>query len=169
MPIRDEKSRINNRKLLENINKITYNRNEIISKERLLLDIKTNEEVFIDIPFYVDYGTNIHFSGNFYANMDCLFLDTSDIYFGKGVKIGPRVQIYTVNHPIEPKERLDKNYSIASPVIIGDNVWIGGGSIINPGVTIGDNTVVGSGSVVTKSFPNNVLIAGVPAKIIKNI
>lgn len=101
--------------------------------------------------------------------MDCLFLDTGDINFGKNVKLGPRVQIYMVNHPVDPKERLEKGIAIASPVTIGDNVWIGGGSIINPGVTIGANTVIGSGSVVTQSLPANVLAAGVPAKVIREI
>lgn len=169
MPIRDEQTRKKNREKLSQLNIGSYIREEIIAKERVLLQIETEGTVYIDIPFTFDYGTNIHFSGNFYANTDCLFLDTSDINFGKDVKLGPRVQIYTVNHPINPKERLEKGISIASPVNIGDNVWIGGGSIINPGVTIGANTVIGSGSVVTKSLPANVLAAGIPAKIIRKI
>ncbi|HFC9197346.1 sugar O-acetyltransferase [Enterococcus lactis] len=169
MPIRDEQKRKENRKLLSQLNASDYVREDIIVKEKALLNIETEANVYIDIPFQIDYGTNIHFSGDFYANTDCLFLDTGDIYFGKNVKLGPRVQIYTVNHPIDPEERLEKGYSIASPVHVGNNVWIGGGSIINPGVTIGDNTVIGAGSVVTKSLPANVLAAGAPAKIIRKI
>lgn len=169
MPIRDEQMRRKNRETLKNLNASNYQRNELIQKERELLRIQTPESVYIDVPFQVDFGTNIHFAGNFYANTDCLFLDTGDINFGKNVKLGPRVQIYTVNHPVDPKERLEKGYAIAASVNIGDNVWIGGGVIINPGITIGENTVVGSGSVVTKSLPANVLAAGVPAKIIRKI
>lgn len=169
MPIRDENLREINRERLKELNSSSYNRASLIEKERSLLHIETEDTVYIDIPFQFDYGTNIHFSGNFYANTGCLFLDTGDINFGKHVKLGPRVQIYTVNHPVDPKERLERGIAIVSPVTIGDNVWIGGGSIINPGVTIGANTVIGAGSVVTKSLPSNVLAAGIPAKIIKNI
>lgn len=169
MPIRDEQKRRMNREQLSLLNTGAYNREEIISKERVLLNIETKANIYIDVPFQVDYGTNIHFSGNFYANTDCLFSDIGDINFGKDVKLGPRVQIYTVNHPVDPKERLERGLVIASPVNVGDNVWIAGGTIINPGVTIGANTVVGSGSVVTKSLPANVLAAGNPAKIIRNI
>lgn len=169
MAIRDEQQRKENREKLNILNTCSYERSNLISKERELLHIETNEVVYIDVPFRFDYGTNLHFSGNFYANTDCLFLDTGDIYFGKNVKLGPRVQIYTVNHLIDPKERLEHAFSIASPVRIEDNVWIGGGAIINPGVTIGANTVVGSGSVVTKSLPGNVLAAGNPAKVIREI
>ncbi len=169
MPIRDEQIRKKNREQLYQLNASPYIREELITKERALLNIRSEGTVYIDVPFQFDYGTNLHFSGNFYANTDCLFLDTGDINFGKNVKLGPRVQIYTVNHPVNPKERLEKGVVIASPVNIGDNVWIGGGSIINPGVTIGANTVIGSGSVVTQSLPPDVLAAGIPAKIIKKI
>lgn len=148
MPIRDEQTRKKKREQLRLLNESSYDREAIIA---------------------FDFGTNLHFSGNFYANTDCLFLDTGDINFGKNVKLGPRVQIYTVNHPVDPTERLEKGLAIASPVMIGDNVWIGGGSIINPGVVIGSNTVIGSGSVVTRSLPSNVLAAGVPAKVIREI
>ena len=169
MPIRDEQNRKKKREQLILLNQSDYDRETIIASERALLDIKTEGTVYIDIPFQFDFGTNLHFSGNFYANTDCLFLDTGDINFGKNVKLGPRVQIYTVNHPVDPTERLEKGLAIASPVTIGDNVWIGGGSIINPGVVIGANTVIGSGSVVTQSLPANVLAAGVPAKVIREI
>lgn len=169
MPIRDEQTRKKKREQLRLLNESSYDREAIIASERALLEIKTEETVYIDVPFHFDYGSNLHFSGNFYANTDCLFLDTGDIHFGKNVKLGPRVQIYTVNHPIDPTERLEKNLVIASPVRIGDNVWIGGGSIINPGVTVGANTVIGSGSVVTQSLPANVLAAGVPAKVVREI
>lgn len=169
MAIRDEQTRKKNREQLSQLNIGPYIREEIIAKERELLQIETKETVYIDPPFQFDYGTNLHFSGAFYANTDCLFLDTGDINFGKDVKLGPRVQIYTANHLVDPKERIEKGIVIASPVNVGDNVWIGGGSIINPGVTIGANTVIGSGSVVTQSLPANVLAAGVPAKIIKKI
>lgn len=169
MPIRDEQQRQNNRDSLRQLCSSNYKRAELIQKERSLLGVTTEGTIYIELPFGFDYGSNLHFSGDFYANTDCLFLDTGDIYFGKAVKLGPRVQIYTANHPVDPQERLAKGLVIASPVTIGDNVWVGGGSIINPGVTIGANTVIGSGSVVTKSLPDNVLAAGVPAKVIKTL
>lgn len=169
MPVRDVKDRQRRRELLEIINRQAYDIEKIKELERDLLQIETEKNVLIDPPFRIDYGTNIHFEGEFYANMDCLFLDTGDIYFGNKVKLGPRVQIYTVNHPVDPVERIEKHYSVTAPVIIKENVWIGGGVIINPGVTIGENTVVGSGSVVTESLPSNVLAAGVPARVIRKL
>lgn len=130
------------------------------------------DNVWIAAPFFVDYGENIHIGNNVEINMNCVFLDCNKIEIGDNSGIGPGVHIYTVSHPINASERLSKNSfwkSKAFPVIIGNNVWIGGGTIILPGVTIGSNTTVGAGSVVTKSIPGNILAYGNPCRIIRGI
>lgn len=118
--------------------------------------------------FQCDYGYNIFIGNNVFVNCNCVFLDVGKIEIGDNTFIGPQVGIYTVNHPLNPKER-EKGFQKAENVKIGKNCWIGGHATINPGVTLGDNVVVASGTVVTKSFGDNVLIAGVPAKVIKRL
>ncbi|MBB4037909.1 maltose O-acetyltransferase [Dysgonomonas hofstadii] len=135
------------------------------------------ENVWISAPIYVDYGENIHIGNNCEINMNCTFLDCNTITIGDNTGIGPNVQIYAVTHPVEPDERLthpanDRDApsfwnTYSAPVVIGSNVWIGGGAIIFAGVTIGDNTTIGAGSVVTKDIPANCLAVGNPAKVIK--
>jgi len=135
------------------------------------------QNVWISAPFFVDYGENIHIGNNCEINMNCVFLDCNTITIGDNSGIGPNVQIYAVAHPVKPEERLSNNddgtfpfwKSYTAPVTIGKNVWIGGGSIILPGVTIGDNTTIGAGSVVTKSIPSNCLAVGNPCKIVRNV
>jgi maltose O-acetyltransferase len=126
------------------------------------------ENVHIHAPFYVDYGKFITVGSNVEINMNCVFLDCNRITLGCNVLIGPAVQIYAVGHPVDPKER-EKDYLIGltKPVTIGNNVWIGGGSIILPGVTIGNNVTIGAGSVVTKDIPDNVLAYGNPCRVAK--
>ena len=119
-------------------------------------------------PFRCDYGSNIFIGENFFANFNLTILDEAEVRFGDNCFIGPNVSIYTACHPLD-QERRNKALEWAEPVIIGDNVWIGGSVTIVPGVRIGNNVVIGAGSVVTKSFPDNVVIAGNPARIIKNL
>ncbi|RKQ34725.1 sugar O-acetyltransferase [Oceanobacillus halophilus] len=128
----------------------------------------TGEDIYIEPDFRCDYGYNIHVGENFYANFNCVFLDVSEIRIGDNCFIAPGVHIYTATHPLRAKER-NAGLEFAKPVRIGDNVWIGGSSVINPGVTVGDNVVIASGSVVTKDVPDNVVVGGNPAKIIKEI
>ena len=123
------------------------------------------EKCEVHPQFKCDYGYNIYVDDDFFANYDCVMLDVSPIRIGKHCLLGPRVQIYTVNHPLDPRLRRNGAYGQSKDVTIGDDAWIGGGAIICPGVTLGN--IVGAGSVVTKSFGDNVVIAGNPARIIK--
>lgn len=126
------------------------------------------EQIHIEAPFQCDYGSNIYVGENFYANFDCLILDVAEVRIGANCFLAPGVHIYTAGHPLDPETR-NSMLEFGYPVTIGDNCWIGGRSVINPGVTIGNNVVVGSGSVVTKDVPDNVVVAGNPARIIKHI
>lgn len=128
----------------------------------------TGEKVHIENHFWCDYGYNIHLGENFYANFDCVFLDVAPIRIGANAMFAPRVQLYTATHPLIAAER-NSGREYAKPITIGDNVWIGGGAIINPGVTIGDGAVVGSGSVVTRDLPAGVFAAGNPCRVLRKI
>lgn len=125
-------------------------------------------KLHIEPTFRCDYGYNIHIGENVEINFDCIMLDSCEIRIGDNCKIAPRVCLFTATHPIDPIERRDAG-EFGRPITIGNNVWIGGNSVINPGVCIGDNVVVASGSVVTKSLPKNVVAGGSPAKIIREI
>lgn len=128
----------------------------------------TGERIEIEPNFRCDYGYNIHVGENFYMNFDCIILDVCEVKIGHNCAIAPGVHIYTAAHPIDPLIRI-KGPEYGKPVVIGDNVWIGGRAVINPGVIIGSNVVIASGAIVTKNIPDNVVVAGNPAKIIKQI
>ena len=117
-------------------------------------------------PFYADYGKNVSVGENVFINSGCCFQDQGGIEIGNNVLIGQQVVIATLNHELSPKKRANL---VPAPVKIGNNVWIGAHATILAGVTIGDNSVVAAGAVVTKDVPSNVVVAGVPAKVIKNI
>ncbi len=119
-------------------------------------------------PVYFDYGINIYLGDNFYANYDCIFLDVAPIVIGHNVMLGPRVSLFTATHPVDVKTR-NSGLEGGKPIVIGNNVWIGGNTVINPGVTIGDNTVIGAGSVVTKNIPPNVIAVGNPCRVLRKI
>lgn len=123
-------------------------------------------KAWIEPPFYCCYGTNITLGEGTYINMNCSFVDDGKINIGKAVMFGPGVAIATVGHPIKPDMR---KYMYTDPVNIEDNCWIGANVTICPGVTIGENTVIGAGSVVTKNIPANVIAAGNPCKVIREI
>ncbi|OJG78105.1 chorismate mutase [Enterococcus ratti] len=129
---------------------------------------QTGEKIYMEPTINFDYGYNIFVGENFYANFNCTFLDVSTIEIGDNCLFAPNVQLYTATHPLHPVKR-NSGLEYAKPIKIGNNVWLGGGVIVTPGVTLGDNVVVGAGSVVTTSFPKNVVIAGNPARIIKRI
>lgn len=119
-------------------------------------------------PFRCDYGCHIFAGDNLYINYDCTILDCNRVHLGNNVLLAPKVQIYTAYHPTKPQLRLTGK-ELASPVTIGDNVWLGGGVIVCPGVTIGSNVTIGAGSVVTKDIPDNVVAVGNPCRVIKKV
>lgn len=139
-------------------------RNQIIKK----LFGSTTNLFFIEPPFRCDYGYNIFLGDNFYANFNLTVLDCAPVTIGANVMIGPNVSLFTAGHPVHPEPRV-AGWEFAKPITIGDNVWIGGHSVINPGVTIGTNSVIGSGSVVTKDIPENVIAVGNPCRVIRSI
>src|SRR4051812_21140377 len=119
-------------------------------------------------PFYCDYGYQTRIGERTFANFGLVILDVARVTIGDDVQIGPYVQLLTATHPVEPTARRDK-WESAQPITIGDNVWLGGGVIVCPGVTIGDNTVVGAGSVVTRDLPPNVVALGSPARVVRPV
>ena len=128
----------------------------------------TGENIFMEPNIRFDYGYNTHVGENFYANFDCTILDVCEVRIGEHCMLGPGVQLYTATHPLNPAKR-NSGIEYAKPIKIGNNVWIGGSAIVNPGVTIGHNVVVVSGAVVTRDVPDNVVVGGNPARIIKHI
>ncbi|MEU0652580.1 sugar O-acetyltransferase [Streptomyces albogriseolus] len=126
------------------------------------------EGVEIRPPLYVDYGSNITVGARTFVNYHLTALDVAAITIGEDCQIGPNVQLLTPTHPVEPGPRRDK-LEAARPITIGDNVWIGGGAIVCPGVTIGDNAVIGAGAVVTKDIPANVVAVGNPARPVRTL
>lgn len=126
------------------------------------------QDAFVKPPLFVDYGENIHIGARSFVNYNLVALDVVSIVIGDDCMIGPNVQLLTPTHPIDPQPRRDK-LEAARPITIGDNVWLGGGVIVCPGVTIGDNSVIGAGSVVTRNVPANVVAVGNPARVVRQI
>lgn len=126
------------------------------------------ERFHFNQPFRCDYGCNIYIGDDFFANFNLTILDEAEVRFGNNVFIGPNVSIYTACHPTDPDERRDGR-EWTEPVTIGNDVWIGGGATILPGVEIGDGCVIGAGSVVTRSIPPRTIAAGNPARPLKNL
>ena len=150
-----------------------YNRlrpSEQIRRTELLKKLlgKTGENLIIEPPFACDYGYNIEVGENFYATVNLVILDGAKVCIGDNAFIAPNVGIYTAGHPLGASDR-NKGLEYAYPITIGNNVWIGAGAIILPGVTIGNNVVIGAGSVVTKNIPAYSLAVGNPCRVIKRI
>lgn len=140
------------------------NRKEMINK----FFCKTGEEFSIQSPFYCDFGFNISIGENFFSNYNLVILDVAPVTIGDNVLFGSNVSLYTAGHPIHPISR-NSGYEYGIPITIGDNVWLGGNVVVTPGVTIGENSVVAAGSVVVKDIPANVVVAGNPCKVIREI
>ena len=124
------------------------------------------EHLTVEQPFHCDYGSNIEVGHNFFANYNLTILDVAKVVIGSNVQIAPNVSIYTAGHPLDPEAR-NSGYEYGIGITIGDNVWIGGNTVINPGVHIGDNVVIGSGSVVTRDIPDNAIAVGNPCKVLR--
>lgn len=126
------------------------------------------EKVYIEPDFRCDYGSNIYIGENFFANYGCVILDVCRVDIGNNVMLAPGTGLFTAAHPIDPDVRIS-GLEYGRPIKICDNVWLGAGTKVNPGVTVGKNSVVGSGSVVTKDVPENVVAAGNPCRVIREI
>ena len=153
-------------KLTAELNGHYHTPEEIIELFSLLIGKPVDKTFAMFPPFYTDCGKNISVGKNVFINSGCRFQDQGGIRIGEGVLIGHNVVLATLNHDIDPKKRSTMH---PGPIVIGDNVWIGANATVVPGVTIGDGAVIAAGAVVTKDVPANVIVGGVPAKVIKRI
>ena len=168
------KERLRARRLVRLFNQTTEE--ETQERSRLLKELfgSTGERINIEPSFHCDYGYNIHVRENFFANFDCVILDVCDVRIGDNCLLGPKVCLYTPMHPFDKEQRRTQfidgkpvMMEYGKPIAIGDDVWIGGSAVINPGVTIGNNVIVASGSVVVKDVPDHVVVGGNPARILR--
>lgn len=143
---------------------------ELDDRQQILSELfgSIGASFYLEPTFKCDYGYNIHLGDRFFANFDCVFLDICPIRFGDDCMLGPGVHVYTATHPLDSTERTS-GFEYGKPVTVGHRVWIGGGAILNPGVTVGDDAVIASGAVVTKDVPARAVVGGNPAKVIKLI
>lgn len=155
------------RKILQRLN--TVDRSDFDEIGRIVKELfGKSEGAFLNPPFYCDYGFHIEVGKNFFANYNCTIIDVAKVTIGDNCQMAPNVAIYTAGHPVHPVSR-NSMYEYGIEVSIGDNVWIGGNTVILPGVHIGSNTVIGAGSVVTKDIPEWVIAAGNPCKVVREI
>ena len=154
--------------LLERYN--ATSRAERAERDRLLRELlgEVGEGVVINPTFRCDYGSHISIGAGTFVNYDCVFLDVAPIRIGEACQVATRVQLLTAAHPVEPGPRRD-GWEYGAPITLGDNVWLGGGAIVCPGVTIGDDTVVGAGAVVTRDLPAGVVAHGNPARVQREV
>lgn len=149
---------------LQKLNNGTAQQDDIRQQLSIITNQRIDPSVEVRLPFYTDFGRNIHFGKNIFINSGVMFTDLGGIYIGNNVLIGPKVTIATVNHPLKPQER---HHVDLKPVYIRQNAWIGANAVIVPGITIGENAVVAAGAVVTHNVPKDTMVAGVPARITK--
>lgn len=159
-------ARLRARKLVKAFNDSAPDEGE--RRRKLLQELfgAVGEGVEIEPPFHCDYGGNILVGERFFANFGCVILDCAEVRIGDRVMLGPNVQLYTATHPLDPELRA-QGLELAKPIVIEDDVWIGGGAIVLPGVRIGRGAVIGAGSVVSKNVPPMVLAAGNPCRVLR--
>lgn len=151
------------RDLLKSLNDSREDEQE--ERARILAELIGKEtDAAIQPPFFCDYGTNIALGKKVFMNFNCVILDVAPVQIGDFVLLGPAVQVYAATHPMSASERR-QGLEAGKPVVIGSDVWVGGGAIICPGVTIGSSTVIGAGSVVTRDIPGGVFAAGNPCRV----
>lgn len=160
--------RLKARLLLKELN--DSSEDQVVEREKIVKTLLPNSgtDVWIQPPFYCDYGYNIVLGDKVFFNFNCVILDVMKVSIGSRTLFGPNVQIYTATHPVNYKERAT-GLEYAKPISIGEDVWVGGSTIICPGVTIGSRTVIGAGSVVTKDIPAGVIAAGNPCRVIRKL
>ena len=145
------------------------------AKQKILKELlgSVGAGVWLEAPFFCDYGANIHIGSDCFINYNCVFLDSNLITIGSNVLIGPAVQLYTATHPLASQDRVLASgcgyVTRALPIKIGDNAWIGGGAMVMPGVSIGGHSTVGAGSVVTKDIPEHCFAAGNPCRVLREL
>lgn len=142
---------------------------QVEERRRILRELfgTGGDSVWMQPPFFCDYGTNIHMGERVFFNFNCVVLDVCEVRIGDYTLFGPAVQIYTATHPMDPVLRRAQEF--AKPITIGSDVWVGGGAILCPGVRIGDRAVIGAGSVVTRDIPPGVFAAGNPCRVVREI
>ena len=160
--------RLKARLLIKELNDTTETQSD--ERGRILKELipDLGADLWLQPPFYCDYGSNIKVGEKVFFNFNCVVLDVAQVIVGSRTLFGPNVQVYTATHPINHKERAS-GLEYAKPIYIGDDVWIGGSAVICPGVSIGDRSVIGAGSVVTKDIPADVFAAGNPCKVIRRL
>ena len=143
---------------------------EVEKRNSILRELipKAGAGLWLQPPFYCDYGSNILIGEKVFFNFNCVVLDVAEVRIGSRTLFGPNVQIYTATHPMDHVTRAS-GVEFAKPIVIGEDVWVGGSAVICPGVTIGDRSVIGAGSVVTKDIPADVFAAGNPCKVIRSL
>jgi maltose O-acetyltransferase len=156
------------RDLIKELNDSRAGDEERRSSIILQLFASAGKNIWIEPPFYCDYGTNITVGDNVYFNFNCVALDPAPVVVGSNVLFGPNVQIYTASHPIAYLERRT-GLEFAKAIEIGSDIWIGGSVILGPGVVVGSRSVIGAGSVVTKDIPEGVFAAGNPCRVIREL
>ena len=148
-----------------------YNLTEAVPERQTILQQllgQIGQNSIIEPPYYCAYGQNTYIGDHVFLNVLCNILDCNEVHIGHHVMIGPAVQIYTAAHLLQAEPRI-QGWEVAKPIVIEDKVWLGGGAILLPGVRIGRNAVVGAGAVVTRSVPANTVVAGNPARVIREI
>jgi maltose O-acetyltransferase len=160
--------RIQTRLLLKKLNE--SREDDPAERSRIVQALLPNAQpdIYLQPPFYCDYGYNMKVGKQVFFNFNCIVLDVAPVIIGSRTMFGPNVQVYTATHPMNHTER-SSGREYAKPIVIGEDVWVGGSVVICPGVTIGDRSVIGAGSVVTKDIPANVFAAGNPCKVIRPI
>ena len=160
--------RIQTRLLLKTLNETAEDNPQQKNHIQQQLIPNASQDLWLQTPFYCDYGYNITIGERVFFNFNCVVLDVAPVVIGSRTMFGPNVQIYTATHPINHVER-SSGREYAKPIVIGEDVWIGGSAVICPGVTIGDRSVIGAGSVVTKDIPTDSFAAGNPCRVIRKI